>query len=54
MRGHRVAIYVLAIGFAMSFWWLGPMVVASFVAGMWFMWSNYKKIEVIRDGFDRS
>ncbi len=51
MKGLKTILIILVIGFSVSFWWLGPLVGAAFLAGMYFMWLNYKKLEVIRNEF---
>ena len=43
----KPVLTLIAVGLALSFWWLFPLVVASFIAGLW--WGSRKKIETLVD-----
>ena len=45
----KVALLLIAIGLALSFWWLAPLVIASALAGAWLMYKFYDKFKVIKN-----
>lgn len=51
MKGLKTITFILAVGFSLSFWWLGPLVGSAFLAGMYFMWLNYDKVKIIKEAW---